>query len=54
MTYFLMLFFVFITLFFISMRWMLESEAAQRGWGLLAALAFVWAALGTHFVHNIM
>lgn len=57
MTYFLMLSFVFITLFIIAMTWMTKHTKGirlQRDVCRILILACIaWASLGTFFFHNI-
>lgn len=50
MTYFLMLLFVFITLFAGSERWLSKGGFKPEE---CAILALIWAALGMFFFHNV-
>lgn len=51
-SYFLMLAFVFITLFYVAGGYVLRNLPSCRGW-VAVFLCAVWAALGTHFFHCI-
>ena len=56
MTYFLMLLFVFVTLFCLCVRWITAGEGYEttiNGRLLVSILACSWAGLGTFFFHNI-
>lgn len=50
-SYVLQLLFVFITLFFVGARWLMDSSRGERSPGLALMLAGVWASLGTFFFH---
>jgi hypothetical protein len=56
MTHFLMLLFVFVTLFCLCVRWITAGEGYEttiNGRLLVFILACSWAGLGTFFFHNI-
>ena len=50
LSYFLMLLFVFVTLFFVGSRWVAQ-EVEQPS--IFCVLGAIWAALGTYFFHCI-
>lgn len=43
--------FIFITLFSVGFRWLSEGSGKPTG---NTILAYIWAALGTFFFHNLL